>query len=54
MQLQELRSERLRILHWLADNKASGNTWEWAANVNRLDRIKAKLYQMTGHPPFRI
>jgi hypothetical protein len=53
MQLQELRSERLRILHWLADNKASGNTWEWAAHVNRLDRIKAKLYQMTGHPPFR-
>ena len=54
MQLQELRSERLRILHWLAGNNGGGNTWEWAANVNRLDRIKAKLYQMTGHPPFRI
>jgi hypothetical protein len=53
MQLQALRSERLRILHWLADNNGGGNTWEWAANVNRLDRIKAKLYQMTGHPPFR-
>ena len=54
MQLQELRSERLRILHWLAGNNGGGNTWEWAANVNRLDRIKAELYQMTGHPPFRI
>jgi hypothetical protein len=38
----------------LADNKACGNTWEWAANVNRLDRIKVKLVEMTGHQPFRI
>lgn len=53
MQLQELRSERLRILHWLAGNNGGGNAWEWAANVNRLDRIKDKLYQLTKHPPFR-
>lgn len=53
MQLQELRSERLRILHWLAGNNGGGNAWEWAANVNRLERIKDKLYQLTGHPPFR-
>lgn len=53
MQLQELRSERLRILHWLAGNNGGGNAWEWAANVNRLERIKDKLYQLTKHPPFR-
>ena len=54
MQVQELRSERLRILHWLAANSGGGNPWEWAANVNRLDRIKAKLVELTGHQPFRI
>ena len=53
MQLQELRSERLRILHWLAGNNGGGNAWGWAANANRLERIKDKLYQLTGHPPFR-
>jgi len=55
MQLQELRSERLRILHWLAANSGLGNNHtEWQSHCTRLDRIKAKLYQMTGHPPFRI
>ena len=54
MQVQELRSERLRILRWLAANSGGGNPWEWAANVNRLDRIKAKLVELTGHQPFRI
>jgi len=54
MQLQELRSERLRILHWLAHNSGLGNNHtEWQNHCTRLDRIKAKLYQMTGHPPFR-
>ena len=55
MQLQELRSERLHILHWLAANSGLGNNHtEWQSHCHRLDRIKAKLYQMTGHPPFRI
>ena len=54
IKVQELRSERLRILHWLADNKACGNTWQWAANVNRLDRIKVKLVELTGHQPLGI
>lgn len=54
MQVQELRSERLRILHWLADNSGGGNPWDWASNVNRLDRIKLKLVELTGHQPFGI
>ena len=54
MQLQELRSERLRILHWLAANSGLGNNHtEWQSHCTRLDRIKDKLYQLTGHPPFR-
>ena len=54
MKVQELRSERLRILHWLSANSGGGNPWDWAANVNRLDRIKAKLVELTGHQPFGI
>jgi len=54
MQLQELRSERLHILHWLAHNSGLGNNHtEWQNHCTRLDRIKDKLYQLTGHPPFR-
>jgi hypothetical protein len=55
MQVQELRSERLRILHWLADNSGLGNNHtEWQSHCHRLDRIKAKLVQLTGHQPFGI
>lgn len=54
MQVQELRSERLRILHWLAHNSGLGNNHtEWQNHCTRLERIKDKLYQLTGHPPFR-
>jgi len=54
MQLQELRSERLHILHWLAHNSGLGNNHtEWQNHCTRLERTKAKLYQLTGHPPFR-
>ncbi len=54
MQLQELRSERLHILHWLAYNSGLGNNHtEWQNHCTRLERIKDKLYQLTGHPPFR-
>ena len=55
MQVQELRSERLHILHWLADNSGLGNNHtEWQSHCHRLDRIKAKLVELTGHQPFRI
>ena len=55
MKVQELRSERLRILHWLADNSGLGNNLtEWQSHCHRLDRIKAKLVELTGHQPFRI
>jgi len=55
IQVQELRSERLRILHWLAANSGLGNNHtEWQSHCNRLDRIKAKLVEMTGHQPFGI
>jgi len=55
IQVQELRSERLRILYWLADNSGLGNNHtEWQSHCHRLDRIKAKLVQLTGHQPFGI
>jgi len=55
MQVQELRSERLRILYWLADNSGIiNNSTEWQNQCNRLDRIKAKLVELTGHQPFCI
>jgi len=55
IQVQELRSERLRILHWLAANTALGNNHtEWQNHCNRLDRIKPKLVELTGHEPFGI
>jgi hypothetical protein len=55
MQVQELRSERLRILHWLADNSGtSNNNTEWHYHCYCLDRVKAKLVQLTGHQPFNI
>ncbi len=54
MKVQQLRSERLQILHWLSANSGGGNPWEWASNVNRLNRIKAKLVELTGHQPFGI
>ena len=54
MKVQQLRSERLQILHWLSANSGGGNPWEWASNVNRLNRVKAKLVELTGHQPFRI
>jgi len=53
--VQELRSERLRILHWLADNGGlKKNSTEWQNHCNRLDRIKEKLVELTGHEPFGI
>jgi hypothetical protein len=54
MKVQQLRSERLQILHWLSANNGCGNPSEWASNVNRLNRIKAKLVELTGHQPFGI
>jgi len=55
IEVQELRSERLRILHWLAANSGLGNNHtEWQSHCHRLDRIKAKLVQLTGHQPFGI
>jgi len=55
IKVQELRSERLRILHWLAANSGLGNNHtEWQSHCNRLDRIKAKLVELTGHQPFGI
>jgi hypothetical protein len=55
IQVQELRSERLRILHWLADNSGmSNNNTEWNYHCYCLDRIKAKLVELTGHQPFGI
>jgi hypothetical protein len=55
IKVQELRSERLRILHWLAANSGLGNNHtEWQSNCHRLDRVKVKLVEMTGHQPFRI
>ncbi|MFZ9960291.1 MAG: hypothetical protein ACO3GP_07855 [Candidatus Limnocylindrus sp.] len=44
----------MQILHWLSANNGCGNPSEWASNVNRLNRIKAKLVELTGHQPFRI
>lgn len=55
IQVQELRSERLRILYWLAENSGMSNSHtEWQNHCNRLDRIKEKLVELTGHQPFRI
>jgi hypothetical protein len=55
IQVQQLRSERLRILHWLAANSGlTNNSTEWQSHCNRLDRIKAKLVELTGHQPFGI
>ena len=55
IEVQELRSERLRILHWLADNGGlTKNSTEWQNHCNRLDRIKEKLVELTGHEPFGI
>jgi hypothetical protein len=55
IEVQELRSERLRILHWLAANSGLGNNHtEWQSHCHRLDRIKAKLYELTGHHAFMI
>ena len=54
MKVQELRSERLQILHWLARNSGGGNQWQWSLNVNRLNSVKAKLVELTGYQPFRI
>jgi len=55
IEVQELRSERLRILHWLADNRGlTKNFTQWQNHCNRLERIKAKLVELTGHQPFSI
>jgi hypothetical protein len=55
MQVQELRSERLRILYWLAENSGmTNNSTEWQNQCNRLDCVKAKLLELTGHEPFGI
>jgi hypothetical protein len=54
MKVQELRNERLEILHWLARNSGGGNQWQWSLNVNRLNSVKAKLVELTGYQPFRI
>jgi hypothetical protein len=55
MQVQTLRSERLRILHWMADHSGLNHSHtEWQSHCHRLDRIKAKLVELTGHQPFRI
>jgi hypothetical protein len=55
IQVQQLRSERLRILHWLAANSGlTNNSTEWQSHCHRLDRIKAKLVELTGHQPFGI
>jgi hypothetical protein len=55
IQVQELRSERLRILQWLADNSGlTNNCTEWQNQCTRLDRIKEKLVELTGHQPFGI
>jgi hypothetical protein len=55
IQVQELRSERLRILQWLADNSGmSNNNTEWNYHCYCLDRVKAKLVELTGHQPFGI
>ncbi len=55
MQLQELRSERLRILQWLVAHSGLGkNHTDWQNHCTRLDRIKAKLYELTGHHAFMI
>ena len=55
IEVQELRSERLRILHWLAANSGlCNNHTEWQSHCHRLDRIKAKLVELTGHQPFGI
>ena len=55
MKVQELRSERLQILHWMVDNGGHGNNFtEWDKQCRRLDCIKAKLVELTGHQPFGI
>jgi hypothetical protein len=55
IEVQELRSERLRILHWLAENSGmSNNNTEWQYHCYCLDRVKAKLVELTGHQPFNI
>ena len=55
MQVQELRSERLHILHWLADNRGFGkNLSHWKTQSDRLERVKTKLVELTGHRGFTL
>jgi hypothetical protein len=55
MQVQELRSERLHILHWLADNRGAGKNFShWKTQSDRLERVKTKLVELTGHRGFTL
>ena len=54
MQVQELRSERLRILHWFGAHMSNDNQWQWKVQRDRLNLMKSKLYELTGHQAFML